>query len=97
MKINSLSDIIISPVVTEKSTLLQESGKYTFKISKYADKSLVKKAVEELFEVKVASVNIIVKKGKPKTFGRNRIITPGYKKAIVSLAPGDTINITEGT
>ena len=97
MKINSLSDIIISPVVTEKSTLLQESGKYTFKISKYADKSSVKKAVEELFEVKVASVNIIVKKGKPKTFGRNRIITPGYKKAIVSLAPGDTINITEGT
>tara|TARA_E500000075_G_scaffold98793_1_gene90399 strand:- start:746 stop:1039 length:294 start_codon:yes stop_codon:yes gene_type:complete len=97
MKINSLSDIIISPVVTEKSTLLQESGKYTFKISKYADKSSVKKAVEELFEVKVASVNIIVKKGKPKTFGRNRIITPGYKKAIVSLAAGDTINITEGT
>ena len=97
MKINSLSDIIISPVVTEKSTLLQESGKYTFKISKYADKSSVKKAVEELFEVKVASVNIIVKKGKPKTFGRNRLITPTYKKAIVSLIAGDTINITEGT
>ena len=97
MKINSLRDIIISPVVTEKSTLLQESGKYTFKISKYADKSSVKKAVEELFEVKVAAVNIIVKKGKPKTFGRNRIITPGYKKAIVSLVAGDTINITEGT
>ena len=97
MKINSLSDIIISPVVTEKSTLLQESGKYTFKISKYSDKSSVKKSVEELFEVKVASVNIIVKKGKPKTFGRNRIITPGYKKAIVSLVAGDTINIAEGT
>ena len=93
MKINSLSDIILSPVVTEKSTLLQESGKYTFKISKYADKL----AVEELFEVKVSSVNIIVKKGKPKTFGRNRIITPSYKKAIVSLVAGDTINITEGT
>ena len=42
-------------------------------------------------------INIIVKKGKPKTFGRNRIITPGYKKAIVSLVAGDTINITEGT
>tara|TARA_B100001250_G_scaffold390317_1_gene390186 strand:+ start:585 stop:878 length:294 start_codon:yes stop_codon:yes gene_type:complete len=97
MKFNSLSDIILSPVVTEKSTLLQESGKYTFKISKYADKLSVKKAVEELFEVKVSSVNIIVKKGKPKTFGRNRLITPTYKKAIVSLIAGDTINITEGT
>ena len=97
MKFNSLSDIILSPVVTEKSTLLQESGKYTFKISKYADKLSVKKAVEELFEVKVSSVNIIVKKGKPKTFVRNRLITPTYKKAIVSLIAGDTINITEGT
>ena len=97
MKINSLSDIILSPVVTEKSTLLQEAGKYTFKISKHADKLSVKKAVEELFEVKVSSVNIIVKKGKPKTFGRNRIITPAFKKAIVSLIDGDTINISEGT
>ena len=97
MKINSLSDIILSPVVTEKSTLLQESGKYTFVISKQADKLSVKKAIEELFEVKVSSVNIIVKKGKPKTFGRNRLITPTYKKAIVSLIAGDTINITEGT
>tara|TARA_A100000164_G_scaffold374553_1_gene407770 strand:+ start:232 stop:525 length:294 start_codon:yes stop_codon:yes gene_type:complete len=97
MKINSLSDIIISPIVTEKSTLLQESGKYTFKISKHADKISVKKAIEEIFEVKVSSVNIIVKKGKPKTFGRNRIITPGFKKAIVSLIDGDTINISEGT
>ena len=96
MKINSLSDIILSPVVTEKSTLLQESGNYTFVISKQADKLSVKKAIEELFEVKVSSVNIIVKKGKPKTFGRNRIITPSYKKAIVSLSDGDTININEG-
>ena len=96
MKINSLSDIILSPVVTEKSTLLQESGKYTFVISKQADKLSVKKAIEQLFEVKVSSVNIIVKKGKPKTFGRNRIITPSYKKAIVSLSDGDTININEG-
>ena len=97
MKINSLSDIILSPVVTEKSTLLQESGKYTFKVSNYANKSSIKNAIEELFEVKVVSVNIILKKGKPKTFGRNRIITPSYKKAIVSLASGETINISEGT
>ena len=97
MKTRSLSDIIISPVITEKSTILQESGKYTFKISNNADKSSVKKAIEEIFEVKVVAVNIIVKKGKPKTFGRNRIITPSYKKAIVSLSQGETINISEGT
>ena len=97
MKTRSLSDIIISPVITEKSTILQESGKYTFKVSNNADKSSVKKAIEEIFEVKVEAVNIIVKKGKPKTFGRNRIITPSYKKAIVSLSPGETINISEGT
>tara|TARA_B100001287_G_scaffold273380_1_gene276718 strand:+ start:5329 stop:5622 length:294 start_codon:yes stop_codon:yes gene_type:complete len=97
MKTRSLSDIIISPVITEKSTILQESGKYTFKVSNNADKSSVKKAIEEIFEVKVVAVNIIVKKGKPKTFGRNRIITPSYKKAIVSLSQGETINISEGT
>ena len=54
-------------------------------------------SIEEIFEVKVVGVNIIFKKGKPKTFGRNRIITPSYKKAIVSLASGETINISEGT
>ena len=97
MKTRSLSDIIISPVITEKSTILQESGKYTFKVSNNADKSSVKKAIEEIFEVKVVAVNIIVKKGKPKTFGRNRIITPSYKKAIVTLSQGETINISEGT
>ena len=97
MSIKSSSDIIISPVITEKSTLLQESGKYTFRVSKYADKVSVKKAIEEIFDVKVQSVNIILKKGKPKTFGRNRIITPSYKKAIVSLVYGETINISEGT
>jgi len=97
MKTRSLSDIIISPVITEKSTILQESGKYTFKVSNNADKTSVKKAIEEIFEVKVVAVNIIVKKGKPKTFGRNRIITPSYKKAIVSLSQGETINISEGT
>ena len=59
MKTRSLSDIIISPVITEKSTILQESGKYTFKVSNNADKSSVKKAIEEIFEVKVVAVNIL--------------------------------------
>ena len=97
MKAKTFSDIIISPVITEKSTILQESGKYTFMVSNDANKSSVRKAIEEIFEVKVVGVNVIFKKGKPKTFGRNRIITPNYKKAIVSLAPGETINISEGT
>tara|TARA_Y100000817_G_C16823742_1_gene530145 strand:- start:742 stop:1035 length:294 start_codon:yes stop_codon:yes gene_type:complete len=97
MKINTNSDLLISPVITEKTTLLQERGKYTFKVAKEATKDQVKKAVTEIFNVKVSSVNIINRKGKPKTFGRNRVITPSSKRAIVTLASGETINITEGT
>tara|TARA_B100001029_G_C15063973_1_gene461612 strand:+ start:18087 stop:18380 length:294 start_codon:yes stop_codon:yes gene_type:complete len=97
MKTNTNSDLLISPVITEKTTLLQERGKYTFKVAKEATKDQVKKAVSEIFNVKVSSVNIINRKGKPKTFGRNRIMTPDSKRAIVTLASGETINITEGT
>ena len=63
-----MSDIIISPVITEKSTILQESGKYTFRVSNDANKSSVKKAIEEIFEVKVVGVNIIFKKRKTENF-----------------------------
>ena len=97
MKINTNSDLLISPVITEKTTLLQERGKYTFKVAKEATKDQVKKAVTEIFNVKVSSVNKINRKGKPKTFGRNRVITPSSKRAIVTLVSGETINITEGT
>jgi large subunit ribosomal protein L23 len=97
MKVNSNSDLLISPVITEKTTLLQERGKYTFKVSKEATKTQIKDAVTEIFNVKVSSVNILNKKGKPKTFGRNKVITPGSKRAIVTLVSGETINITEGT
>jgi large subunit ribosomal protein L23 len=97
MKVNSNSDLLISPVITEKTTLLQERGKYTFKVSKEATNTQIKDAVTEIFNVKVSSVNILNKKGKPKTFGRNKVITPGSKRAIVTLVSGETINITEGT
>ena len=97
MRINSNSDLLISPIITEKTTMLQERGKFTFEVSKGATKDQVRKAVTDIFNVKVTSVNIINKKGKPKTFGRNRVITPGSKRAIVTLASGETINITEGT
>ncbi len=97
MKISSNSDLLISPIITEKTTLLQESGKFTFEVSKEATKDQIKEAVTDIFNVKVTAVNIINRKGKPKTFGRNRVITPGSKRAIVTLASGETINITEGT
>lgn len=97
MKVNSNSDLLISPVITEKTTLLQERGKYTFKVLKEATKTQIKEAVTEIFNVKVSSVNIVNKKGKPKTFGRNKVITPSSKRAIVTLVSGETINITEGT
>lgn len=97
MKISSNSDLLISPIITEKTTLLQESGKFTFEVAKEATKDQIKEAVTDIFNVKVTAVNIINRKGKPKTFGRNRVITPSSKRAIVTLASGETINITEGT
>jgi large subunit ribosomal protein L23 len=96
MKIKSISDLLIKPIITEKSTLLQESGKYTFEVSKHATKPQIKSAISELFDVSVSSVNILVRKGKPKTFGRNRIISPQTKRAIVTLKDGQTLTIFEG-
>lgn len=93
----SPQDIIIRPVVTEKSVnLAQQQNKYTFYVSKQATKIDIKKAVEELFKVKVLAVNTAIIKGKPKRVGRFRGRKPDRKKAIVTLRPGDKIEIFEG-
>jgi large subunit ribosomal protein L23 len=97
MKAKSMSDLLIKPVITEKATLLQESGKYTFEVAKHATKPQIKLALLELFDVTVSSVNIIVRKGKPKTFGGNRVIGPLTKRAIVTLKDGQTLTIFEGS
>ena len=89
-------DIIRRPVVTEKSTLLQEEGRYTFEVAPSATKLRIKQAVEEAFNVEVVRVNTMNVRGKRKRFGPRIAARPGWKKAIVQLAPGETITIFEG-
>ena len=78
-------DIIIAPVVTEKSSDFIQEGKYTFKVNKKATKVDIKNAVEKLFEVKVLNVNTVTVKGKEKRVGRNVGKTSDWKKAIVTI------------
>ena len=89
-------EILISPIITEKSSFLQESNKYVFKVHKNSNKVQIKNAVEEVFDVTVESVNVIKVKGKNKTYGRNRVLTPAWKKALVTLKLGDSITLYEG-
>ena len=78
-------DIILKPILTEKSMDDLQTGKYTFKVAKDANKSEIKKAVEELFDVKVAKVNTINCNGRAKRVGRFFGKTPDWKKAIITL------------
>ena len=78
-------DIILAPVVTEKSSSEIAEGKYTFKVNKKATKIDIKRAVEKLFEVKVLNVNTMTVKGKEKRVGRNVGKTSDWKKAIVTI------------
>ncbi len=89
-------DIIIKPLVTEKSTNLMEENKYCFKVDKRANKIEIKNAVENIFGVQVKAVNTMNMKGKPKRFGIYRGYTSSWKKAIVTLEEGSkTIEIFE--
>ena len=88
--------IVIAPVVSEKSYSLIEDNKYSFRVHPKAHKTQIRQAVEELFEVKVEAVNIVKVQPKPKRRGFHRGTKPGWKKAIVQLREGDTIEIFEG-
>ena len=89
-------DVILSPVVTEKATAASEKNKVVFKVRLDATKTEIKNAVEKLFTVKVTRVNTLTRKGKNKLF-RGRPGKQGdVKKAIVTLAEGQTIDITTG-
>ena len=78
-------DIIIAPVVTEKSSTELQNGKYTFEVNKKATKVEIAKAVEKLFGVKVLNVNTMTVKGKEKRVGAHTGMTPDWKKAIVTI------------
>ena len=92
----SAHDVIISPVVTEKSSALMELNKYTFEVRRDVNKIQIRKAVEEAFKVKVLSVNTINVKSKPKRMGASVGRTRSWKKAIVSLPQGQRIEFFEG-
>ena len=87
------SDIIIAPVITEKSMANRQNNVYTFKVSKDATKTDIKRAVEEAFKVSVKSVNTLNTKSKRRRVGRYSGRTKTYKKAIVTLAEGSSIEI----
>ena len=90
-------DIILKPVITEKSIDDLQTGKYTFKVAKDANKSEIKKAVEELFDVTVAKVNTMNCNGRAKRVGRFYGKTPDWKKAIITLTEGSkAIEFFEG-
>lgn len=91
--------ILIRPVLTEKSTALAQAGRYTFEVDNRANKIQVKKAVQEIFSVQVTAVNIMRVRGKPRrrTWRANLGKTRSWKKAIVALAPGQRISVFEAT
>jgi large subunit ribosomal protein L23 len=97
-----VKQILIKPVITEKSTRMSDKNNvYTFVVAKSANKIQIRKAVEDMFNVSVASVNTAVMPGKPKSRSTKTTIVRGtkssYKKAFVTLTPGETINIFGNT
>jgi len=89
-------DVILAPHITEKATVLSEHNAVVFKVAERATKPQIKAAVEALFGVKVAGVNTLVQKGKTKRWKGTPYTRADVKKAIVTLAEGQSIDITEG-
>ena len=88
--------VIIEPVVSEKSYALMADGKYTFRVDDRAHKLQVARAVEEIFDVRVVGVRTLQVRSKPKRRGLHSGRTRSWKKAVVQLAPGDRIELFEG-
>ena len=88
--------VLRRPLITEKNTMLQAQGKYAFEIAREANKPQVKQAVEKAFKVKVLAVNVMTVPPKTRRVGRQQVLTQSWKKAIVTLKPGDKIEFFEG-
>lgn len=89
--LRKLADLVKTPIVTEKATLLMEQNKYVFDVDAKSTKPQIKAAIEHLFEVKVVSVNTMHKPPKKRRVGKFVGYKPHYKKAIVTLAEGDSL------
>ena len=94
-KINYI-DSIKSPIITEKATILSEQNKTVFKVHKKANKKTIKKSIEKIFKVNVIKINIINQKSKFKMKQGKKSIKNGYKKAIITLKKGQSIDLTTG-
>ena len=94
-KINYI-DSIRSPIITEKATILSEQNKSVFKVHETADKKTIKKNIEKLFKVNVTKINIINQKRKVKMRQGKKTFKSGYKKAIITLKKGQSIDLTTG-
>ena len=94
-KINYI-DSIRNPIITEKATILSEQNKTVFKVHDKANKKIIKKNIEKLFKVNVVKVNIINQKSKMKLKQGKKSYKPGYKKAIITLKKGQSIDLTTG-
>ena len=92
----SAYDVILSPVITEKATLVSEANQVIFNVAMKATKPEIKSAIEQLFKVKVKAVNTVVRKGKIKIFKGRKALLSDSKKAIVTLAEGHSIDVTTG-
>jgi large subunit ribosomal protein L23 len=89
-------EVLRRPLITEKGTLLQQQGKYVFEVAKGAAKHQIKEAVEAAFKVNVVKVNVINMPGKKRRMGRREVMMPSHKKALVTLEPGQKIELFEG-
>ena len=96
MKNIHLYDKILSPLLTEKSTNLSEQNKIVFKVPNSANKVNLKKNIEKIFKVNVTKINIINKQNRKKITRGKKIKVPGYKKAIITLKKGQSIDLTTG-
>ena len=94
-KINYI-DSIRNPIITEKATILSEQNKTVFRVHEKANKNVIKKNIEKLFKVNVIKVNIVKKKTKIKFRQGKKSFKSGYKKAIVTLKKGQSIDLTTG-
>jgi len=88
--------IVKRPLITEKATILKERSMYAFEVNKTANKQEIKKAVEVAFKVHVVKVTVMSVPGKMRRIGRRQVLTPKWKKAVVTLAPGEKIEFFEG-
>jgi large subunit ribosomal protein L23 len=88
--------VLLRPIITEKSTNLTGGGKYVFEVDLRANKNQVREAVELAFNVRVSAVNTMTVRGKNRRFGRRVTQRPDWKNAVVTLVPGDSIQLFEG-